>query len=58
MTGAGGRGPGAGLFAVLCVLAGCGRYGDFTLPVLGGGDPHLTYTWEAQPKPVLERANG
>jgi predicted GH43/DUF377 family glycosyl hydrolase len=36
---------------VLAFAAGCGRYGDFTLPVLPGGA--LEYSWEAQPAPVL-----
>jgi predicted GH43/DUF377 family glycosyl hydrolase len=44
--------------AALFVLAGCGRYADFSLPALSGGDPTMTYTWEAQPGPVLERGNG
>jgi len=37
------------------LLSGCGRYADFTLPVLAGGNPHLTFQWEAQPQPVLTR---
>jgi predicted GH43/DUF377 family glycosyl hydrolase len=35
-------------------LSGCGRYADFTLPPLAGGDPSLAYTFEAQPQPVIE----
>jgi predicted GH43/DUF377 family glycosyl hydrolase len=42
----------------LLLLAGCGRYGDFSLPVLRGGDPRMTYTWEPRPEPVLERSSG
>lgn len=37
-------------------LAGCGRYADFTLPVLPGGDPHLTFEWEERNGPVLSPA--
>jgi len=41
--------------ALAVVCAGCGRYADFTLPKLAGGDPNLTYTLEQQPEPVLAR---
>jgi predicted GH43/DUF377 family glycosyl hydrolase len=58
MTGAGSRGSGAGLWAALLLLSGCGRYADFRLPVLSGGDPNLTYTWEPHPGPVLGRGEG
>jgi predicted GH43/DUF377 family glycosyl hydrolase len=58
MTGARGRGPGAGLLVALLALAGCGRYADFTLPVLSGGNPRMTYTWEPHAAPVLERGSG
>jgi predicted GH43/DUF377 family glycosyl hydrolase len=44
--------------AGLAAVSGCGRYADFTLPVLRGGDPHMSYTWEPQPEPVLERGSG
>jgi predicted GH43/DUF377 family glycosyl hydrolase len=37
------------------LLASCGRYADFTLPVLNGGDPNATYGWEPHAGPVLER---
>ena len=45
------------LIAVLA-LAGCGRYADFTLPPLPGGDPNLSYQFLAQPQPVLTRGQG
>jgi predicted GH43/DUF377 family glycosyl hydrolase len=57
MTGAGSRGSGAGITAVLLFLCGCGRYADFTLPPLRGGDPNLTYKWEPQSSPVLGRGD-
>jgi predicted GH43/DUF377 family glycosyl hydrolase len=39
-----------------CVLfCGCGRYADFTLPVLRGGDPDVRLVWSARPDPVLGR---
>jgi hypothetical protein len=36
-------------------LAGCGRYAEFTLPPVAGGDPALTFRFVAQPDPVLAR---
>src|ERR1043165_10081530 len=43
----------AGMFC----LAGCGRYGDFTLPVLNGASPaHLNVT--LNPNPVLSPVAG
>jgi hypothetical protein len=36
-------------------LSGCGGYADFTLPVVKGGDPALTFRFVAQPEPVLTR---
>ena len=40
--------------AAACLLvAGCGRYADFTLPPLSGGDPRAAYQWEPLPQPVL-----
>jgi predicted GH43/DUF377 family glycosyl hydrolase len=55
MTGARGLGPGAGAVAVLLFLCSCGRYADFTLPPLAGGDPHASYRWDPLPNPVLTR---
>ncbi|HLI83665.1 MAG TPA: hypothetical protein VKV17_07080 [Bryobacteraceae bacterium] len=46
-------GPGAGAALALLFLWGCGRYADFTLPVLSGGDPHAYYRWEPAAEPVL-----
>jgi predicted GH43/DUF377 family glycosyl hydrolase len=37
----------------LGLLSGCARYADFTLPPLVGGNPRLTFEFEAMPKPVL-----
>ena len=37
------------------VLAGCGGYGDFTLPVLSGGNPNTSFRFQEQPEPVLKR---
>ena len=39
-------------------LAGCGRYADFTLPPLAGGNPRLTFQFEALPDPVLSPGEG
>src|SRR4051812_145270 len=41
--------------AYYLLLAGCGPYSDFTLPVVRGGDPSLVFKFEAQPDPVLTR---
>jgi predicted GH43/DUF377 family glycosyl hydrolase len=45
----------AALTAAL-LSVGCGRYADFTLPPLTGGDPHATYQWDPLPQPVLTRS--
>lgn len=39
------------------LLAGCGRYVDFTLPVLTGGNADVTFTFEEHPGPVLPRGD-
>ena len=44
------------LFALL--LSGCGHYADFTLPAASGGDPNLTFTFEAKPNPVIAPTEG
>ena len=51
-------GQGLLLVAMAFLLGGCGRYADFTLRVLSGGDPKMTYAWEPEPEPVLERGSG
>ena len=38
--------------AALC-LGGCGHYASFTLPVLPGGDPLLSFEWQERPEPLL-----
>jgi len=45
-------------WAALLPLAGCGRYGDFTLPPLPGGDAAASYRWEEQSSPVLSPGAG
>jgi predicted GH43/DUF377 family glycosyl hydrolase len=42
--------------AAWALLSGCGRYGDFTLPPVSGGDPKLSWALEQRPDPVLPRA--
>jgi predicted GH43/DUF377 family glycosyl hydrolase len=44
----------AWLFALVC-LSGCGRYADFTLPEVSGGDRKLSWVFEQRPDPVLTR---
>ncbi len=39
------------------LLAGCGRYGDFTLPPLPGGNSDVSFVFEEHPEPVLARAD-
>ena len=51
------RGVGILLPAVL-LLSGCGRYAEFTLPPLRGGDSTASYTFAAQPEPVLRPEAG
>jgi len=41
----------------LAALCGCGRYADFTLPPVVGGDPRTTFTLEERRAPVLERGS-
>ena len=43
--------PAAGIL----LLAGCGRYSDFTLPPLAGGGPVVNFKFQADPNPVLTR---
>ena len=46
-------------FLCLAALApaGCGRYGDFTLPRVAGGDPAMTFAFDERPEPVLARGD-
>ena len=48
----------APLFLALVLLSGCGGYADFTLPVLSGGDPSLSFTFEQHAEPVFAPASG
>jgi predicted GH43/DUF377 family glycosyl hydrolase len=41
------------LLLVLLALSGCSRYADFSLPPVSGGDPTMTFAFEAQVEPVL-----
>lgn len=45
----------AGLVCLAMLLAGCGRYSDFTLPPLPGGNTNVTFQFEERAGPVLER---
>jgi len=42
----------------LLALSGCGRYADFNLPPVSGGDPSMTFAFEAQVEPVLTGGEG
>ena len=46
------------VLAATILAASCGRYADFTLPPLAGGDAALTYQFDQQPQPVLTRGAG
>ena len=46
----------AGLLVLLST--GCGRYAEFTLPVLPGGDLRATFAFEPEPLPVLSPGEG
>ncbi len=41
--------------ALLFFLAGCGRYANFTLPEVRGGDAALVFRFVAEPEPVITR---
>jgi predicted GH43/DUF377 family glycosyl hydrolase len=62
MMGARGQGPGARettcLLLGLLAFSGCGRYADFKLPPVSGGDPNMTFAFEAQLEPVLAPGDG
>ena len=45
----------AALLVLVSLAPGCGRYSAFTLPPLSGGNPHLAFTFEERPAPVLSR---
>ena len=44
--------------AGILLLSGCGRYADFTLPRVQGGNPNLTFTLEARANPVMAPGDG
>ena len=47
------------LMLIVCLLStGCAHYADFTLPQAPGGDPQLTFAFDAMPDPVLTRGEG
>ena len=41
--------------AIFFFVAGCGRYANFTLPEVSGGDTSLVFRFVADPEPVLTR---
>jgi predicted GH43/DUF377 family glycosyl hydrolase len=41
--------------AIMLFATGCGRYANFTLPVVPGGDASLVYRFVAEPDPVITR---
>jgi predicted GH43/DUF377 family glycosyl hydrolase len=43
--------------AAIFFLTGCGRYANFTLPPTAGGDPNLTFAFDARAEPVLSRGS-
>ncbi len=49
-------------FVFICglifLLTSCGRYAEFTLPRLTGGDTDLTYQFQPQQQPVITRGDG
>jgi hypothetical protein len=51
----GGTGAGVRIAALLsaALLGGCGRYSDFTLPQVSGGNPRTTFAFEEWPEPVM-----
>lgn len=47
----------AALPAAALLLAGCGSYANFALPPAPGGDPNLTFAFDARPEPVIGRGS-
>ena len=47
----------ANLASLCLLLTGCGGYANFTLPLVPGGDPAMTFRFQAQPAPVLKRGH-
>jgi hypothetical protein len=47
----------AALPVLFTLLSGCGKYAEFSLPPLAGGDPGLTFALDPDPDPVLPRDN-
>jgi len=45
------------LLAASVLLAGCGRYADFTLPAPEPGGPRAPFSWEAHRDPVIARGD-
>lgn len=43
--------------ALLILLAGCGRYAEFTLPAPEAGGPRSPLTWEPRTQPVIARGD-
>src|ERR1039458_4287799 len=41
--------------AAILFATGCGRYANFTLPEVPGGDASLVFRFVAEPEPVLTR---
>lgn len=44
----------AATVSTVVIFSGCTPYARYTLPVLPGGDPTLTFAFEERPEPVLE----
>jgi predicted GH43/DUF377 family glycosyl hydrolase len=43
------------VLALAGFLCSCGKYSDFSLPRLSGGDPKLTFAFDEAPEPVMTR---
>ena len=54
-SGAGDWGLGSTVLVFALAASGCVRYGEFTLPPLGGGNPNIRFTFEERPEPVVRR---
>ncbi len=49
------RGHAWSVLAAVGLMAGCGKYADFTLPVLAQTSRGVSYEWNVYPEPVLAR---
>ena len=50
--------PRVAFVCLAILLSACGRYSDFTLPAVPGGNPDFTFAFQSKPDPVIPRGEG